>query len=160
MTEAQGRLARQLGPGATAKSVAGITSQPARYGGGSVVLATRDPLPALPLWLANSILKLTTAAQWAPSIPTQPQTPATNGITRVPQQSTNVPIQNTDGTTGMQAPGPDVQLPAPGGWRSWLRPVGGGLIVVALLFAARKYLPKLSLFKGLFKGKRAKKGGK
>lgn len=51
VTEAAGRLSRQLGPLATGKTVAGIRAQPARYGGGSVVLSARDPLPALSFWL-------------------------------------------------------------------------------------------------------------
>lgn len=49
--EAKGRLARQLGPGATGATVAGIEAKVAYDGNGYVVLADRDPFPQLPLWI-------------------------------------------------------------------------------------------------------------
>lgn len=49
--EARQRLARQLGPNATGKTVAGIVAEPAYDGNGYVVMADRDPFPNLPLWL-------------------------------------------------------------------------------------------------------------
>ena len=49
--EAQARLQRQLGPGATGKTVANIQIQEARVGVGYVVLSTREPMPNVPIWL-------------------------------------------------------------------------------------------------------------
>lgn len=49
--EAQGRLARQLGIGATGQTVAGITAHPDEAGTGYLVQASRDQFPNLPLWL-------------------------------------------------------------------------------------------------------------
>lgn len=49
--EARARLQRQLGPGATGQTVAGIIAEPAYDGNGYVVMADRDPFPNLPLWL-------------------------------------------------------------------------------------------------------------
>lgn len=49
--EAQGRLARQLGPDATGETVRGIVAQPAKDGRGWVVLSDNARMPNLPLWL-------------------------------------------------------------------------------------------------------------
>ncbi len=49
--EARARLARQLGPNATGKTVEGITCRPAFDGNGYVVVAERAEMPNLPFWL-------------------------------------------------------------------------------------------------------------
>src|SRR5579862_8573633 len=49
--EARARLQRQLGPNATGATVAGITARRAFDGNGFVVVAEREPMPNLPLWI-------------------------------------------------------------------------------------------------------------
>lgn len=49
--EATARLSRQLGPGSTGTTAAGIVVEPDYAGVGYIVAARRDPFPNLPLWL-------------------------------------------------------------------------------------------------------------
>lgn len=49
--EARARLQRQLGPGATGLTLAGITVRKSYDGQGVVVLSEREPFPNVPLWL-------------------------------------------------------------------------------------------------------------
>jgi hypothetical protein len=51
VSEARKRLARQLGPDATGRTAASLVVRPAFDGNGVVVIAERDPMPDLPLWL-------------------------------------------------------------------------------------------------------------
>lgn len=55
--EASSRLARQLGPNATGKTVAGITVIPLGTVGHAVV-AERNPYPILPYWLEKGTEKM------------------------------------------------------------------------------------------------------
>lgn len=56
--EMRSRLERQLGSGATGKTVAGITSRPAYDGNGYIVIAERDPFPSLPFWLEKGTVHM------------------------------------------------------------------------------------------------------
>lgn len=54
--EAQARLQRQLGPGATGKTVAGIRVVEDERG--YLVIAQRNPFPNLPLWLDKGTVRM------------------------------------------------------------------------------------------------------
>lgn len=49
--EATSRLNRQLGPGASGKTAAGIAVRPDFSGKGFIVVSERDPFANLPIWL-------------------------------------------------------------------------------------------------------------
>ena len=55
--EASARLARQLGPNATGKTVAGIAVIPLGTAGHAVI-AERNPYPILPYWLEKGTAKM------------------------------------------------------------------------------------------------------
>jgi len=57
VTEARARLSRQLSPEATGRTVQSITSRPAYDRNGFVVVAEREPMPNLPLWLEKGTKK-------------------------------------------------------------------------------------------------------
>lgn len=55
--EARERLHRKLGPDATGQTEASIVNRPAFDGNGFVVVAEREPMPNLPLWLEKGTKK-------------------------------------------------------------------------------------------------------
>jgi hypothetical protein len=57
VVEAQARLRRQLGPGASGQTEANIAARPAFDRNGFIVISEREPLPNLPLWLEKGTKK-------------------------------------------------------------------------------------------------------
>lgn len=55
--EAVARLRRQVGAGSTGQTEAGIESRPAYDGNGYVVVASRDWMPNLPIWIEKGTKK-------------------------------------------------------------------------------------------------------
>jgi hypothetical protein len=57
VAEAKTRLARYLGATATGKTEGGIVCYPDRTGRGWIVESSRDPMPALPIWIEKGTKK-------------------------------------------------------------------------------------------------------